>query len=109
VSDTTPCDNLKLWGSIIMSGVVEVPDLIEPVPVQDDFIQGIARIERVGPCVRFILYAEQTLPELGNAVVKVVVRKIVVPLDAVSISIAQAVEFMSRDMENPKVVRFPPR
>lgn len=90
--------------------VAEVPSLIEPVPVQDDFVQGIAKIERVGPCVRFVLYAEQSMPELGGATVKVVVRKLVVPLDAVSASVAQTTEFLERDLENDrKVVRLPVR
>lgn len=82
-----------------MSGVVEVPDLIEPAPIQDDFIQGIARIERVGPCVRLTYYAEQTLPELGGATVRVVVRKVVIPLEAVQSANRQVAEFLARDAE----------
>ncbi len=79
-----------------MSGVVEVPDLIEPVPIADDFVQGIAKIEQIGPCARFVLYAEQGLPELGGATVRVVVGKVVIPIEALPAAIKMAAEFYAR-------------
>jgi hypothetical protein len=74
--------------------VVKVPALIEPVPILDDFVQGIACIERVGPCARFVLFSDQTIVEAG-VVSRVVVRKIVVPIDVIPTAMKQASEFMA--------------
>lgn len=74
--------------------VVKVPALIEPVPIIDDFVQGIACIEQVGPCARFILFSDQTFLESGVAT-RVVVRKIIIPIDALPAAIKQAADFTS--------------
>ncbi len=58
-----------------MIKALSIPILTEPVPVVDDFVQGIAKIEQVGPCARFILFSDQTLWEAGIDS-RVIVRKI---------------------------------
>lgn len=73
---------------------VKFPMLVEPVPVADDFVQGIACIEKVGPCARFILFSDQTVVEAGT-VSRVIIRKIVVPIDVIPTAIKQASEFMA--------------
>lgn len=70
------------------------PALIEPVPVSDDFVQGIGKIEIVGPCARFIFFSEQTIPEIGQSA-RVIVRKLVVPMDVVPEAIQQTMRFMT--------------
>jgi hypothetical protein len=80
--------------------VVKLPALIEPVPILDDFVQGIGRIEQVGPCARFILFSDQTLYELGNTPSRVVVRKLVVPIDALPSAIKQATDFLAMRVFN---------
>lgn len=67
---------------------------IEPVPISDIFVQGIAAIEDLGECARFVLYAEQTIYEAGQARVPVVVAKIVIPNSAIKACIQQAAAFM---------------
>jgi hypothetical protein len=73
----------------------KVPALIEPVPIIDDFVQGIACIERVGPCARFVLFSDQTMVEAGNVKARVIVRKIIIPMDALPGAIAQATDFIA--------------
>jgi hypothetical protein len=75
--------------------VVKVPALIEPVPIVDDFVQGIGLIEWAGPCLRFVLFAEQTAFEAGNTRARVVVRKLIVPPEIVAPAIKQVGEFMA--------------
>jgi hypothetical protein len=75
--------------------VVKVPALIEPVPIVDDFVQGIGLIEWAGPCLRLVLFANQTAVELGNARTRVVVRKLIVPPDVIAPAIKQVTEFMA--------------
>lgn len=78
-----------------MELALRIPGLIEPVPITDDFVQGIAKIELLGTCARFILFSEQSLPEADGKVIKVVVRKIVIPVAEIPATICQANRFMT--------------
>ena len=71
------------------------PSLIEPVPISDDFVQSIQNIEIVGSCARFVLYAEHSVPELGGKIVRVVISKIVMPMDSIPLCVQQATGFMA--------------
>ena len=60
------------------------PALVEPVPIQDVFVSGIAEIEIIGPCARFILYVDQHPIGDGDAGrERVVVAKVVMPVEAI--------------------------
>jgi hypothetical protein len=74
---------------------VKVPALIEPVPIVDDFVQGIACIERVGPCARFVLFCDQTIVEAGNLRARVIVRKIIMPMESLPIAMGQTSDFLA--------------
>lgn len=70
--------------------------LIEPTPVEDDFCSGLARIEDVGGCARFVLYSEQTLYEAGEQTIRAVRRKIVLPISAIGPGVDMALAYMAR-------------
>jgi hypothetical protein len=70
--------------------------LIEPVPIEDELCTGLALIEDLGFGARFVLFAEQTSYESGGAVVNVVKRKIVVPIEAIGPGIALVFAFLAR-------------
>lgn len=70
--------------------------LIEPVLIEDDFCSGLARIEDVAGCARFILYSQQTLFEAGEQVVYVVKRKIVLPIGAIMPGIEMTTAYLAR-------------
>jgi hypothetical protein len=74
---------------------VKVPALIEPIPIVDDFVQGIGLIEWAGPCLRFVLFADQTAVEYGNTRTRVIVRKLIVPPEVVAPAIKQVGDFMA--------------
>lgn len=77
-----------------MVKVLSIPMLTEPVPISDDFVQGIAEIEQVGCCVRFVLYSDQRVWEAGSNS-RVIVRKIILPIDALPHAIKQATDFLA--------------
>jgi hypothetical protein len=59
--------------------------LIEPCPVLDTFCSGMAAIEPIGGgCVRVYLYANQTGMVLGGEPERVVVLRVVMPLEALA-------------------------
>lgn len=64
------------------------PPMIEPMPVLDIFGCGLGSIEIVGPCARFVVYVEQDVPGADFNPQRVVVAKIVLPLDAVPAAIS---------------------
>lgn len=70
--------------------------LIEPVMIEDDFCSGLARIEDVAGCARFVLYSEQTLYESGEQVVYIVKRKIVLPIHAIMPGIEMTTAYLAR-------------
>ena len=82
-----------------MQAVKLLPSLVEPTPISDDFVQGIACIERVGSCARFVLFAEQTILEAGCPA-RVVVRKIIIPMDALPAAVCHAAEFLGMRVIN---------
>ena len=90
--------------------VLKYPALIEPVPIQDDFVQGIAAIEIAGPCARFVLFADQTVMEAGTPA-RVIVRKIIIPMDAIPGAIKQAADFVALRARNAvgNVLKLPYR
>jgi hypothetical protein len=57
--------------------------LIEPVPIDDDLVTGLALIEDVELGARFVFYATQTAYE-SDETVFVVKRKIVLPLNTLA-------------------------
>lgn len=75
--------------------MVALPELIEPIPITDEFVQGVAKIEQIGPCARFVLFTDQTMWEAGNIRARVIVKKIIIPIDALPYSIKQATDFLA--------------
>lgn len=76
--------------------VAENRPLVELVPIEDELCSGLALIEDVaGIAARFVLYHTQTLYEAG-ATVFVVKRKIVLPYEAIPISVEMTANFMAR-------------
>lgn len=75
--------------------IANIP-LIEPVPIEDCFCLGIARIEDVGSCARFVLYSEQTCYETGGVPIWVVCRKIILPMDSIRPFAEMALDYLSR-------------
>jgi hypothetical protein len=70
--------------------------LIEPVPIEDELCTGLALIEDLGFGARFVFFAEQTVYESGGAVVNVIKRKIVVPVDAIGPGLKIVFGFLAR-------------
>jgi hypothetical protein len=70
--------------------------LIEPMPIEDEFCSGLARIEDVGGCARFVLYSEQTLFEAGERTVWVVRKKIVLPIQAIKPGVEMTLGYLAR-------------
>lgn len=64
--------------------VTEQVPLVEPMPINDIFVDGIARVEMIGPNVRFVFYSLQN-PEGadGSRAERVVVSRIVMAVAAV--------------------------
>jgi hypothetical protein len=67
---------------LVAGSLYRLPDTIhvmEPTPVPDTFAFGLHAIERVGPCVRFVFFTVQTIPELGRENFKIVNLKLLMP------------------------------
>ena len=81
-----------------MSSVARIDHpVVEVVPIADDFVQGIVTIEDLGDNARFVLYAYHSVYEdQGQSQsVRVVVRKIVIPISAIQTCIEQALAFLT--------------
>lgn len=71
--------------------------LIEPVPIEDEFCCGLARIEDVGESnARFVLYTTQALYECGEEPANVVKRKIILPLEAIKPGIDMTLSYLAK-------------
>lgn len=70
--------------------------LIEPIPIADEYSCGLAHIEDLGDTARFVFYTDQVLYEDGNRPIRVVSRKIIVPLSAIRPGIDMALRYMAR-------------
>jgi hypothetical protein len=68
--------------------------LIEPVPIDDDFVTGIATIEDCGAVARFVWYVRATCYESG-ARINVVKRKLLVPYQSIAANHALVAEFLA--------------
>ena len=69
--------------------------MVEPIAVPDDFVSGIGRIEFVGKyAIRFSLYAEH-IPIDGSSPVRVMVRKIIIPIDTLPKAVRKMLRFMA--------------
>lgn len=68
--------------------------MVEPIALADIFCSGIAKIEIIGPCARFFMYADQASLTDGTAE-RVIVAKFVLPIEAIPECIRQAIEATS--------------
>lgn len=69
--------------------------LVEPIAVQDNFVSGIDHIEMAGnSCCRFYVYTDHT-PIDGSPPERVLVAKIVIPLDELPKAIRKTLRFMA--------------
>ena len=60
-----------------------LPNLIESCAVSDAFCTDLARIERVGPCVRLVFSVRQGAPHDDTLQTEnIVIAKLVLPADA---------------------------
>jgi hypothetical protein len=72
----------------IVAEILELAPVVEPVPVQDIYTDGITSIELLGGgCARFTLYADRR--KRGKCV-RVIVARFVIQMDALPRCIAQA-------------------
>jgi hypothetical protein len=69
--------------------------LIEPSPVLDDFLTGIATIQALGPCVRVTLYVDDAIVEAGHAPARIVRRKFVMSREAFARMTFEAAGFLA--------------
>ncbi len=70
--------------------------LIEPVPIEDVYCSGLARIEDLGSEARFVLYTNQVLYEAGDTEARVVKVKVVLPLSAIKEGVEMTLAFLAR-------------
>lgn len=68
--------------------------LIEPVHIHDESCSGLALIENLGNCARFVLFRHSTIYETGQ-VVPIVCAKILLPYDAIMPGIEMAGRFVA--------------
>jgi len=97
----TRVKTLALYGScgiishvkVVREGGImfEPNEPIEPIPLQDIFCMGVAKVEIIGPCARFFMYADQATFR-SDVIERVIVAKFVVPLEAIPECIRKAVE-----------------
>jgi hypothetical protein len=80
---------LRFAGEIIM----RLP-LIEPVPIDDDYVTAIARIEDCGAFVRIVFYLRATCYETDEPV-NVVKRKLLMSYEGIAATRAMVAEFMA--------------
>lgn len=82
------------WGKIAASGPTKLckPQYVEPVPVPDVFITGIAKVEITGHNARFYLYVDQNSFDPGREPDKFIVAKIIIPLENLPEAIKIATE-----------------
>ncbi len=73
---------------------MKLPVLIEPIPIIDDFACGLGPLNSVGPCARLPFYSQQTLYEDRGRSVHVVVRKVILPREAILPCIRQMLIFL---------------
>lgn len=71
-------------------------DLIEIVPIEDQYCSGLARIEDLGGDARFVLYTTQTLYEAGDQPANVVKVKVILPLAAIKEGVEMTLGFLAR-------------
>lgn len=68
----------------VLSGRLLAPydlPITEPIPIQDDFVEGVVRLDAVGTSnFRVTFYACHTEP--GGDICRVIIRKLVMPCDA---------------------------
>jgi hypothetical protein len=70
----------------------EDPPLLELSVVRDTFATGCGKVDIVGPCARFYFYAEQD--SLGMGIERVVVAKIVMPIELVPAALKLAQDML---------------
>jgi hypothetical protein len=70
-------------GEMLVAGSLyrlpETMQTIEPTTVPDTFAVGLHAIEQIGPCVRFVFFTVQTIPELGHMPCRIIHKKLVLP------------------------------
>ena len=74
---------------------MEAP-IVEASHVLDTFATELAHVEKIGSCVRFTLTTEHHIP--GDGLERVVVAKIVLPIDAVAPGIKKTVLTLMLDV-----------
>jgi hypothetical protein len=72
----------------------ETMHVMEPVPVPDTFAVGLHAIEAVGPCVRFVFFNVQSVPELRGEPCKIITNKMVFPQGALAPGMDATMRFM---------------
>lgn len=83
-------------GVVKVMGATMDFNLTEPFPVEDDYCAGLAVVEAVGPCARFVLFTTQTCWEAGGQTVYLVKRKIVMPIEAIPSGLEMTTAFLAR-------------
>jgi hypothetical protein len=82
---------------LVTGRLYRLPDampVLEPVPVPDAFAFGLHAIERVGPCVRFVFFTVQSVPELRGEPCRVITHKLVVPEASLTPGMDATMRFM---------------
>lgn len=73
-----------------------VPALIEPYPIEDEFCSGLACIEDLDGVARFVLYTDQVRYEDDGQPIRVVRKKIVLPLAAIKPGVEMTLGYLAR-------------
>ena len=70
------------------------PELIEPFSICDTWVEGLARIDRIGPCRRLLFFAsDPTAPK-----VRLVVAKLILPAEV----LADVAHMLAIDINQPQ-------
>lgn len=78
--------------------------LIEPVPIDDDYCDGLALLEHAGPNVRLVIFARQTIYETGESA-NALKRKLVMPRAALHALHDQVGRFLRQSPHGLRLVR----
>ena len=68
--------------------------LVETIAVPDTYVSGIAAVEPLYPCARFVLYVDHTSID-GSAPERIVVAKLICPLEGLPAVVRQILNVMA--------------
>lgn len=70
--------------------------LLEPVPVEHEYCSGLLEIEDLGSNACFVLFINQKLYEAGGQQVRLIKKRIVLPLSAIEPAVTMTLAYLAR-------------